>query len=85
VRTLVIATALAVAVAGLADLAAVAGPAQAGVPWLVTLKADATQVTLGQTVTFDQAPLMVSFDTASLVDGLDGFGVVGTPEVYRTQ
>ena len=48
-RKLVIATALAVGTAG---LAAVAAPAQAGVPWLVTVKADATQVTLGQTVSF---------------------------------
>jgi hypothetical protein len=48
-RTLVISTALAVATAGLAT---VAGPAHAGVPWLVTVKADATQVTLGRTVSF---------------------------------
>ena len=48
-RKLVIATALAVGTAG---LAAVAAPAQAGVPWLVTVKADATQVNLGQTVSF---------------------------------
>jgi hypothetical protein len=48
-RKLVIATALAVGAAG---LAAVAAPAQAGVPWLVTVKADATQVTVGQTVSF---------------------------------
>jgi hypothetical protein len=48
-RKLVIATALALGTAGLASVAA---PAQAGVPWLVTVKADATQVTLGQTVSF---------------------------------
>jgi hypothetical protein len=80
VRTLVIATALAVA-------------RPVWPPWAVRLRpvfrgsspSRQTQVTLGQTVTFDQAPLMVSFDTASLVDGLDGFGAVGTPEVYRTQ
>jgi hypothetical protein len=48
-RSFVITTALAVATAG---LAAVAAPAQAGVPWLVTIKADATQVTVGQTVSF---------------------------------
>jgi hypothetical protein len=48
-RKLVIATALAVGAAG---LAAVAAPAQAGVPWLVTVKADATQVSVGQTVSF---------------------------------
>jgi len=48
-RKLVISTALAVATAGLAT---VASPAHAGVPWLVTVKADATQVTLGRTVSF---------------------------------
>ncbi len=48
-RKLVIATALAVGTAGLAT---VAGPAQAGVPWLVTVTASSTQVTLGQTVSF---------------------------------
>ena len=48
-RKLVIVTALAVATAGLAAFAA---PAQAGVPWLVTVKADAQQVTVGHTVTF---------------------------------
>lgn len=48
-RKLIIATALAVGTAGLATVAA---PAQAGVPWLVTIKADATQVTLGDTVSF---------------------------------
>jgi hypothetical protein len=34
---------------------------------------------------FETAPLKVHFQTASLVDGLDGFGAVGTPEVYCTQ
>lgn len=34
---------------------------------------------------FGTAPLKVRFQTASLVDGLDGFGAVGTPEVYCTQ
>ncbi len=48
-RKLVIVTALALGTAG---LAAVAAPAQAGVPWLVTVKAGATQVTLGQAVSF---------------------------------
>jgi hypothetical protein len=34
---------------------------------------------------FGTAPLKVHFQTTSLVDGLDGFGAVGTPEVYCTQ
>jgi hypothetical protein len=34
---------------------------------------------------FETAPLKVHFETASLVDGLDGLGAVGTPEVYCTQ
>ena len=48
-RKLVIATVLAVGAAG---MAAIAPPAQAGVPWLVTVKASATQVTLGKPVSF---------------------------------
>jgi hypothetical protein len=60
----------------------------------VTASADGTpwfsqSFSLGQSaanaVTFDHPPLKVSFDTASLVVGLDGFGAVGTPEVYCTQ
>jgi hypothetical protein len=34
---------------------------------------------------FGTAPLKVHLQTTSLVDGLDGFGAVGTPEVYCTQ
>lgn len=60
----------------------------------VTASADGTSwfdqsFSVGQSVanpvTLDQAPLKVSFDTSSLVDGLDGFGAVETPEVYCTQ
>ena len=36
-------------------------------------------------VTFPTPPLKVSFDTASLVAGLDGLGAVGTPEVFCTR
>jgi hypothetical protein len=36
-------------------------------------------------VDFETPPLKVRVDTASLVDGLDGFGAAGTPEVYCTQ
>lgn len=35
-------------------------------------------------LTFPTAPLKVSFDTAILTAGLDGFGAVGTPEVFCT-
>ena len=34
---------------------------------------------------FETAPLKVHFQTTSLVDGLDGLGAVGTPEVYCTR
>jgi hypothetical protein len=34
---------------------------------------------------FVTPPLKVRFQMASLIDGLDGFGAVGTPEVYCTQ
>jgi hypothetical protein len=36
-------------------------------------------------VTFSTPPLKVSFNTASLVTDLDGFGAVGTPEVFCTR
>ena len=36
-------------------------------------------------VTFATPPLKLSFDTASLVANLDGFGAVGTPEVFCTR
>jgi hypothetical protein len=36
-------------------------------------------------VTFATPPLKVSFNTASLVTDLDGFGAVGTPEVFCTR
>lgn len=35
-----------------------------------------------KSVRFATAPLKLRFDTLSLVDGLDGLGAVGTPEVY---
>jgi len=54
-----------------------------GTPWF------SQSFSLGQSaanaLTFEHAPLKINFDTASLVDGLDGFGAVGTPEVYCTQ
>lgn len=34
---------------------------------------------------FETPPLKVHFETASLVDGVDGLGAVGSPEVYCTQ
>ncbi len=34
---------------------------------------------------FETPPLKVRFETTSLVDGLDGLGAVGAPEVYCTQ
>jgi hypothetical protein len=34
---------------------------------------------------FVTPPLKIHFQTTSLIDGLDGFGAVGTPEVYCTQ
>jgi hypothetical protein len=36
-------------------------------------------------VTFATAPLKIRFDSVSVVDGLDGLGAVGAPEVYCTQ
>jgi hypothetical protein len=44
---------------------------------------------LGQTapnrVTFATPPLKIRFESTSTVDGADGLGAVGTPEVYCTQ
>jgi hypothetical protein len=60
----------------------------------VTAKADGTQF-FGETFSiggstfnkfdFPTPPLKLRFDTVSLVDGVDGLGAVGTPEVYCTQ
>jgi hypothetical protein len=35
--------------------------------------------------TFDTPPLKIRFESVSVVDGLDGLGAVGTPEVYCEQ
>jgi hypothetical protein len=54
-----------------------------GAPWF-----DQTFPVGGSTANafdFETAPLKVHFQTTSLVDGLDGFGAVGTPEVFCTQ
>ena len=51
-----------------------------GVPWYDhTFALGESQA---NSFTFTTPPLKVRFDTVSLVDGLDGLGAVGTPEVY---
>ena len=54
-----------------------------GTPWFT--QTFAVGGSTPDAVTFATPPLKVSFNTASLVADLDGFGAVGTPEVFCTR